>query len=362
MRPAGKSYLTARIEDEKSRSLPWKTLVKRAAAVVVAGVAIYLVLPVITEVLASWPRLSTLDPWWVIAVIAAEIAHFICTFAMQRLVLRTKAWFPVVTSLLAGNAVTLIMPGGAAAGAAVQFRMLAASGQATTSAVGGLAASALLGVGGLLALPAIALPVILAGAPSSRGLVNAAIFGAVVFAAFAAFGAVLLAYDAPLRWAGRRAQHLRNLILRKREPLDGFDETLLAQRNDIREALGRQWWQAILLSAGRLAFDYLCLLAALQATGSRPRPSLILVAYALAGVIRMIPLTPGGLGIVEASLTGLLMLADVNSSQAALATLAYRMASYWLPLFAGPVAYGLFLIRYRERTDLPAGEPGAGVS
>ena len=82
----------------------------------------------------------------------------------------------------------------------------------------------------------------------------------------------------------------------------------------------------------------------------------------LAGVIRMIPLTPGGLGIVEASLTGLLMLADVNSSQAALATLAYRMASYWLPLFAGPVAYGLFLIRYRERTDLPAGEPGAGVS
>ena len=61
----------------------------------------------------------------------------------------------------------------------IALGMLAASGQATTSAVGGLAASALLGVGGLLALPAIALPVILAGAPSSRGLVNAAIFGAV---------------------------------------------------------------------------------------------------------------------------------------------------------------------------------------
>lgn len=82
----------------------------------------------------------------------------------------------------------------------------------------------------------------------------AAIFGAIVFAVFAAFGAVLLTYDTPLRWAGMRAQHLRNLILRKREPLDGFDETLLAQRNDIREALGRHWWQAVLLSAGRLAF------------------------------------------------------------------------------------------------------------
>jgi hypothetical protein len=33
--------------------------------------------------------------------------------------------------------------------------------------------------------------------------------------AFAAFGAVVLAYDAPLRWAGRTAQRLRNWVLRK---------------------------------------------------------------------------------------------------------------------------------------------------
>src|SRR5262249_44877223 len=50
-----------------------------------------------------------------------------------------------------------------------------------------------------------------------------------------------------------------------------------------------------------------------------------------------------------ASLTGLLVLAEVNSSQAVLATLTYRIASYWLPLLAGPVAYGLFKFRYRDR-------------
>ena len=117
--------------------------------------------------------------------------------------------------------------------------------------------------------------------------------------------------------------------MRKRPPLEGLDQSLLAQRNEIRAVLGRQWWQALLLSAGRLAFDYLCLLAALRATGSHPRPSLILVAYAVAGIVGMIPATPGGLGLVEASLTGLLVLAEVNSSQAVLATLTYRLASYW---------------------------------
>ena len=323
-------------------------MLKRAAVVLVTGITIYLVFPAITEVLASWPRLSTLDPRWFAVAIGAEIAHFFCTFALQRLALRTRAWLPVITSLLAGNAITLIMPGGAAVGAAVQFRMLATSGLDTSSTVGGLAAFSLLGVGGLLALPVFALPVVLLGTPVNRGLVNAAVLGAVGFVVFAAFGAVLLAYDAPLRWAGRAAQRLRNWALRKRPPLTGLDDTLLAQRNEIRAVLGKQWWQALLLSAGRLAFDYLCLLAALRATGSRPRPSVILVAYAVAGIIGMIPLTPGGLGLVEASLTGLLVLAQVDSSQAVLATLTYRLASYWAPLLAGPIAYGVFWLRYRN--------------
>jgi len=347
--PTGERTLAGQINRETTRPLSWQDVVKRAAVVVVAGLTLYLVLPAITEVLASWPRLSTLDPWWFGLAIAAELAHFWCTFALQRLALRTRAWFPVVTSTLAGNAITLIVPGGAAVGAAVQFRMLAASGLETSETVGGLAAFSLLGVGGLLALPIFALPVILFGAPTSRGLANTAILGAIGFVAFAAFGAIVLAYDAPLRWLGRAVQRVRNWVLRKRPPLTGLDESLIAQRNEIRAVLGRQWWEALLLSAGRLGFDYLCLLAALLATGSRPRPSLILVAYAAAGIIGLIPITPGGLGLVEAGLTGLLVLAQVNSSQAVLATLAYRLASYWAPLLAGPVAYGLFRIRYRSR-------------
>jgi uncharacterized protein (TIRG00374 family) len=173
------------------------------------------------------------------------------------------------------------------------------------------------------------------------------------FVLFAAFGAVILTHDAPLRWAGRGAQRIRNQVLRKRPPLTGLDHTLLAQRDEIRAVLGRQWRRALLLSAGRLAFDYLCLLAALRATGCQPRPSLILVAYAAAGIIAMIPATPGGLGLVEASLTGLLVLAQADPSQAVLATLTYRLASYWTPLIAGPIACALFRFRYRNHPAAP---------
>ena len=72
----------------------------------------------------------------------------------------------------------------------------------------------------------------------------------------------------------------------------------------------------------------------------------MLLAYAAAGIVALFPLTPGGLGIVEASLSGLLILAGVRAGYAVLAILAYRIASYWLPLLAGPPAYLLFRHRY----------------
>jgi hypothetical protein len=328
----------------------WTTVVKRVVIVAIGGFAVYLVLPSVLEVLGSWPRLSTLNPIWFIAALAAEGAHFWCDFLLQRLALRARGWFAVITAQLAGNAVTNILPAGDAAGAAVQFRMLAASGTDPDDAVGGLTAFSLLGVGGLLALPIFTLPAILFGSPIRSGLADAAFIGIAGFVLFAGFGAVVLTTDRPLAWAGRAVQHLRNRLLRRRAPLEGLDRRLVRQRNMVRAVLGQKWRYAVLLSAGRLAFDYFCLLAALRATGSHPRPALVLLAYAVAGVIGLVPITPGGLGIVEASLSGMLVLAGVGTGKAFLATLAYRVASYWLPLLAGLVAYLLFRRRYGAST------------
>jgi len=143
----------AAIDAAQGHPLTWKTIIKRALAVAVAGAAVYLVLPGLVAVLGAWPRLSTLNPIWFTVALAAELLSFTCNFALQRLALRTRGWFAVVTAGLTGNSVTDSLPGGDAAGAAVQFNMLTAAGFDTDTAVGGLTAFSLLGVGGLLALP-----------------------------------------------------------------------------------------------------------------------------------------------------------------------------------------------------------------
>ena len=59
--------------------------------------------------------------------------------------------------------------------------------------------------------------------------------------------------------------------------------------------------------------------------GAHPRPSLVLLAFFAAQLLGTLPLTPGGLGFVEAGLTGTLALAGVGTGEAVLATLAYRL-------------------------------------
>ena len=348
---AGKSTSVAEkaaaIDAAQEHPPTWKIVVKRALPVAVAGAAIYLVLPALIKVLGEWPRLSTLNPIWFTVALVAEIIAFTCNFALQRLALRTRGWFAVVTAGLAGNAVTNSLPGGDAAGAAVQFSMLTTAGFDTDTAVGGLTTFSLLGVGGLLALPLFVLPTILGGAAVSPGLVHTALLGLAGFVLFAVFGVILLRTERPLAALGRAAQNVYNWVTRgRRPPMTGLDTRLLAERDTVRTVLGRQWQRAVLLTAGRLGFDYGCLLAALRATGAGPRPSLVLLAYSAAGIVGLFPLTPGGLGIVEASLSGLLILAGVHPSYALLATLAYRVLSYWLPLLAGLPAYLLFRHRY----------------
>jgi uncharacterized protein (TIRG00374 family) len=352
----------ARQNGGSSKPLTAKRLIGRALVVGAAGVALYLVLPKLAQVLASWPRLSSLSPIWMVGALLAESISFGCAFALQRLFLRTSGWFSVVCAGIVGNAVTDILPAGDAVGGGVQFEMLHAAGVDADSAAGGLAAASMLGVGALLALPVFVLPAILGGSAVNRGLQRTAFLGLGGFVLFAVCGLIVLATDKPLAVFGRLAQRVWNTLARPKTPLQGFDRRLLEQRDAIRKALGEKWRQAVLLTTARLGFDYACLLFALRATGSDPRPSLVLLAYAATGILGFLPLTPGGLGIIEAGLSSMLILAGVSPTKAFLATLAYRLCSYWLPLMAGPVAYFLFRRRYGTKAaPRHAGVPPSGT-
>lgn len=326
----------------------------RLAFLAVTLIALYILWPSLLTVLESWPDLLTIDPLWFVAMLVLEVGSFICIWGLQRLSLRSRHWFGVATAQLAANAFSRVVPGGAAAGGALQYRMLTESGEQPTTVGTGLTAASLISTGTLFMLPLLVVPAVIAGRPTPSGLAQAAWLGGVVFVVGFIIGWLLITKDRALLATARWIQRVRNLVVRKGPRTSDLPERLLVERDEIRHSLGVNWWKALLFALGNWLFDYLALLAALAAVGSFPRPTLVLLAYSASMVLAMIPITPGGLGFVEAGLTGLLALAGVNAGDAVLATLAYRLVSFWLPLPAGGIAALLHRRRFGRRNGVMA--------
>jgi uncharacterized protein (TIRG00374 family) len=322
------------------------TLARRGVLLAITAVSLYLLAPALLQVFGAYDKLDEFNPLWWIAMVGLQIGSYSCMWAVQKIAMRAESWGPVITSQLASNSFGRVVPGGVAAAGAMQYAMLARGGVPAAQAASGMTASSILVFGILLALPLLALPAILFGAPVDPGLGRAALIGGVVFVLLVAAGTAAILYDRPLASVGRAAQSLRNRIKRSSAPRTDLPDRLLRERNEVRWVLGANWWEALLFSAGRWVLDYLTLLAALTAVHASPRPSTVLLAFCAAQFLGTLPLTPGGLGFVEAGLTGTLVLAGVGTGAAVVATLAYRMVSFWLPIPAGAIAAVIHRRRY----------------
>jgi uncharacterized protein (TIRG00374 family) len=298
------------------------------------------VFPSILEVFGSWRDITRFSVGSLVAMAVLQAAALASLWALQYVALQAPRWRPVITSQLAGNALAKVAPGGGALGAALQYKMLMQAGLPPAATVSALTAVNVLVFAVVLALPVLAIPALLRGGVD-RTLLETAVVGLVIFFVASAIGAVLLSTDGPLRWVGRVIQRVRNRIRRGAEPLHRLPERLLRERDRILSTLGTRWKRALLATVGRWTFDYLTLMAALAAIGSHPRPGLVLLAFCGASLLAQIPITPGGLGFVEAGLTAMLALAGVSAGDAVLATFAYRLFSYWLPLPLGLLGLAL---------------------
>jgi hypothetical protein len=307
----------------------------------------------LAELLSSARRLSDISLGWFIIIVAAEIASFACVWALTKLMLPELPWFVAATSQLASNSVSRVVPGGAAFGGALQYRMLSVSGVAAAEAASAMVASTVVSYALLLGIPAVAGMAVVAGAPVPAGYELAVFTGGALFAGLMVAAVPVVAYTSPLRIIGRTTSRAVLLAGRLVGRSWSFDpEVLATERARLIEVLGPRWPQAVAAAFGNWAFDFLALLAGLYAIGAAPQVTTVLLAFAAASVLAMIPLTPGGVGFVEVGLYSALIVSGIGAGDAAVATVAYRVVSWWLPVVAGGPAWLAFRARYR--TTAPA--------
>ena len=149
-------------------------------------------------------------------MVLLEASSFACVWLVLAISLRSRRWFLIATSQLASNAASGVIPGGAATGGLVQYRMLTQAGLDVATVATGLTAASVMMNAVLFAMPLFTIPAILGGTRVAEGLVRAMWIGLGVFAVLAIGTAWLIASDRPLGAIGGIVDRVRNWYRRRR--------------------------------------------------------------------------------------------------------------------------------------------------
>ena len=309
-----------------------RQLARRGAPWLLGGALLYLLAPSVLGVLGATGQLVEIDWYWMLAVVVCQGVVLYLTWVLQRMLIHDpetahgKLELYAATQLV-GSSVATIAPFGGAAGTAVQVRALARRGVNPRRAVSGLVAFSLLQIASIGALALVGPIMVVVGINVPHTLARTALLGCAALVIITGLLVLFLRTDS----AADRIGTIAGRVLR-RDPRR-IIVLLRRERRHLRHALsGPGSWRVLSVALARSIADYACLLAAVAAVSPTPRPQFVLLAFVAAAVLRLLPFTPGGLGPVEAALIPLLAAASTTRSGAVLATLAYRVASLWLPL------------------------------
>ena len=321
----------------------------RIVRLALAAVGLYFVWPSLVEIFGSYDELAEIRPWWFVVMAMLEMVSFVCAWLLVGISTSSSHWFLIATAHLVGNAVSSIVPGGAAAGGPLQYSYMVRGGEQPARTASGLVAASLLTTTTLFGLAALCVPLTFRVGNVDARLERAAWLGTGAFVLLLLIGFAAFTTDGLLRTVARGTEWVLNRVRRRRPRTVGLAERLLDERDRLRDALGSRWPWAVVAVVSRWAFDYFALVAAVAASGARVESVPFLLAFVAASVLKMIPITPGGLGFVEAGLAVTLVWAGLSAANATVATLAYRLVSFWLPLIAGGAAAVVYRHRYPAR-------------
>jgi uncharacterized membrane protein YbhN (UPF0104 family) len=253
---------------------------------------------------------------------------------------------------MAAFTLSRILPGGGAAGGAVAVRELIALGNPPLRTIVSQLASWWITMTGLASLlvAGIGLSVVNGTLPE-RYLVGPGIALAVLVAG----GAGLTVAARSPRFQARMSRTIARGAARlgAGTTADGASVAAATRGVRITGLLAVFGWGMVVWIT-----DAAALWLALAAFGWHVDVGVLLVAYGVANLISALPeLTPGWLGVLEASVAVTLAAFGVPQGIAALAVLVYRLVSYWLPTAAGIPAAASVLGRRplgRDRHEVQA--------
>jgi putative heme transporter len=325
------------------RRISWRTALGGGLGIAVIVGTFVFVLPRVADYRDVWAVVKTLS-WSQVGLLVGAIALNLATYAppWQAALpgLRFRQAF-VLTQ--ASTASTYVLPGGAAVGMGVSYGMLRGWGFTGRPVTLALAVTGIWNQFAMLAFPIIALALLTQSKEQNPLLQTVAFIGVAILVVSAAGFAAGLTSDRLAKWVGdtaaRVVTRLKGWVRRKPVKWDG--RSFVAFRHEAVGLLKRRWHVLTLaVLAGQLTV-FLVLFTCLRVFDVSAAEVSAIEAFAAWSLVRLlgsIPITPGGIGIVEVGLTTALVGFGGDNAEVVAAVLVYRFLTIVPTLTLGLLA------------------------
>lgn len=298
----------------------------------------YLVVPELVGASRHLSLLSQLNLVWLAAGVVLEAASLFAYTLLTRALLPPTApgMWTLLRIDLAGNGISHVVPGGSAASAGLGYRLTTSYGVEGSAAAFAMATQ---GMGSAVVLNVMLWCALVVSIPLAGFHPIYVVVALVGVLAILLIGAVVVAFTRGEESAARVVRAIGAKI-----PWVGEDRLERLVRN-----LSASLWdlarnpellrRALLWAVLNWLFDAASLWAFVAALGTVVDPVELFAAYGIANVLAVIPVTPGGLGIIDSVAPVLLVSSGVTRNLATLAVIGWRLVNFWLPIPLGAASY-----------------------
>ncbi|HEY7198287.1 MAG TPA: lysylphosphatidylglycerol synthase transmembrane domain-containing protein [Gaiellaceae bacterium] len=325
----------------RSRSLKRIGLSALSLGVVVATFAYFL--PTIADYGDVWDTVKDLSWQWLVAL-AVTAAVSLATFAPPWMVALPGLSFGrafEVTQI--STALSIVVPGGAAAGFASSFALLRSWGVPSWQITRAVTLTGLWNQFMNLSFPIVGVFLLSISGGRTAGVATAAFIGVAILGVLVTGFVLVLISDRLAEDVGDVAARFANWALGKirRGPVSWSGKNFERFRHEAGTLVTRRWHLLTLTALAGSLTTFLTLYVSLRALGvssDEVTGEEAFAAWAFVRLLGTIPITPGGFGVVELALTGTLVGFGGQNAEVVAAVLVYRFLTVMPPIAAGLIA------------------------
>jgi uncharacterized protein (TIRG00374 family) len=335
----------------------WRYVSFAVSLLIVVGIFVYAI-PKFADYAEVWRAISGLTPIEMGTLLAATIFNLFTYWWANMAALPGMTLGQSAVSTQTATSVANTLPGGGAIAVGLTYTILRSWGFSATNIALYIGVTGIWNIFIKLALPVLSIVFLVIQGRSSAAFISAALVGLAVLVGAIVLLAGVFKSEALARRVGTGIGRVLSAIRRvfHRAPVTDFADRSAKFRADTITLVEHRWWRitwTTLLSHVALYFVLLLALRDLGVSEQEVSAAEVFAVFAFGRLISALPITPGGLGVIELGYIGGLVGAGGEKAAVVAAVLLFRTLTFGIQIPLGGFTYLIWRAKKSWRRRAP---------